>query len=205
MKIQKRNLTYIALLLISASSSMFFYCNSSHNSKNEKGNVYDYNPYFIVGENLKWTYINQAPRDESEIFNAEISGITEDRESVTAQFKTFPFFNKTKSGCSVRMTKEGDVFVKDSTEDEKLLLPSASKLQKDYQWSFGFWSAVVMDTNVRIKTEKGDYNNCMYVAYSLGGITFSVELWFAKGAGIVKWGANRTNPPQKVYTYYVLQ
>ena len=201
----KRNLTYIALLLISASSSLFFYCNSSHDSNHVTGKVYDYNPYFILGENLKWNYINQAPRDESELYNAEIAGITEDNESVTADFKTFPFFNKSKTGCSVRMTKDGNVFVKDSTEDEKLLLPSASKLQKGFSWQYGGWAAGVMDTNVTVKTEKGEYNNCIYVDYSLGGITFSVEVWYAKGAGIVKWGANRTNPPQRVYIYYVLQ
>lgn len=203
--LKKKDLSYLAILLIMVTSSLFFYCNSSHNSNRQSGNTYDYNPYFPVGDHILWSYINQAPRDETELFDAEVSGIQKEKEYVVAIFPSFPYFSKINNGCLVRITNDGDVFVKDSLDEEKMLLPGPSRLQQGYSWQYGNWTAAVIATNVTVKTEKKDFENCVYVNYSLGGITFSVELWLAKDAGIVKWGSNRTNPPSRFYTYYVLK
>ncbi len=202
--LRSKNLTYLALALITASSSLFFYCNSSRDHK-QNSVAEDYNPYFPIAEGQTWDYINQAPRDETELYSAGISDVSSGKESVSAEFKSFPFFTKSNIGCTVRITRDGSVFVKDSTEQEKLLLPSLSKLQKGYSWLYGNWAAGIFDTNVTVQTENGEFKDCIYAGYSLGGITFSVELWFAKDKGVVKWGANRTNPPQRFYTYYVLK
>jgi hypothetical protein len=195
----------ILILAITASLSLFFDCNSSRTiiQKKDSGNLNSYNPYFPIAGDMEWKYINQAPRDETLLFNVKISNLKNSGESVTAEFDPFPFFNKQKVKSTVKINKSGEVYVIDSTENEKLLLPDESKLQKGYNWQYGSWLAVVGDTNVSVKTEKETIENCLYVNYGLGGFTFVVELWLAKGKGIVKWGANRTNPPSLNTAYFL--
>ncbi len=198
---------YLLVLILAATSSLslFFDCNSSHNNgqKKDSGNLNLGNPYFPIAEDMEWKYINQAPREETLLFNIKISNMKNSPESVTAIFDPFPFFNKQNIASIVKISPAGEVFIKDSTENEKMLLPDEAKLQKGYSWQYGSWLAVVGDTNASVKTETGTVENCLYVNYGLGGFTFVVELWFAKGKGIVKWGANRTNPPTLNPLYFV--
>lgn len=202
---------FFAVFLV-AVSSMFFECNSSKdqktkdNSTNSNQRNLGRNPYFPVATSQVWTYINEGPRDETELISAKISGVTLEGQSATAEYDKFPYFTRQEvTRATIKVMESGDVMLADSTSTQKLLLPGPSNLTKGYEWKFGEWRAVVGDTGVTVKTDSEEIKDCIYVNYSLGGITFSVELWLAKDRGIVKWGSNRTNPPQPKILYYVLK
>ena len=92
---------------------------------------------------------------------------------------------------------------KDSKEN--LFLPAPKSYEKNYTWQYGEWTAYIGGIDETVITEKGTYEHCLMAGYSLGGITFAVSIWFSKDAGIVKWGANRTNPPNLKPVYYVMK
>lgn len=207
----KEQLKVIILILFSL---QIFSCNSSENAKDKKninnigkstGKAFTNNSYFPVAENMSWEYINEAPRVETELFNVNITSLKNDNGSILTEFDAFPFFSKTNEKTTIRISKTGEVYVKDANGNENLFLPEESKLTKGSTWMFGDWSAYVTDSLETVKTEKGTYYNCLHIGYGRGGITFTSQLWFAKDAGIVKWTNYRTNPPARVFTYYVLK
>jgi hypothetical protein len=207
MRKNKFNFGLVVLLVITASSSFFFDCNSSKENKQKKENPQNFgnNVYFPVASGLTWEYVNEAPRTETELFTAKISGVTKEGANAIAEYLEFPYFSKQKTKATIKVAENGDVFLVDSTTNYKLLMPEASKLKKGYEWKFGDWSARVGDTGMKVKTESEDFDDCVYLNYALGGFTFSAELWVAKDRGIVKWGYHRTNPPSPTITYYVLK
>lgn len=212
MRKSNQKYTVILVLFLITVSSMFFECNSSKeqktkdNSSNSNQRNLGKNPYFPVATSQTWIYVNEGPREETEIITAKISGVTLEGQSATAEYDKFPYFTRQEvTRATIKVAETGDVLLADSTATRKLLLPGLSKLTKGYEWSFGEWRAVVGDTGVTVKTDSEEIKDCIYVNYSLGGITFSVEFWLAKDRGIVKWGSNRTNPPQQKILYYVLK
>ncbi|MGH2575104.1 MAG: hypothetical protein ACRDFC_05315, partial [Ignavibacteria bacterium] len=113
----------------------------------------------------------------------------------------------TEAETLLRIKESGEVYLIESGDKsdttEKLMIPSTSKLKKDYNWMFGGWSGIVAGTEESIKTEENVYRNCIKLNYAIS-FTFTAELWLAKNIGVVKWGYHRTNPPSLPLTYYVL-
>jgi len=202
----KTKLTISALLipLIILLSSLSFQCKSTESSDENNKNRSS-NPYFPVKGDSKWQYINEGPRDETELFNVSVSGIETSGKDVIVNFNSFPFFSKQNVPASVKIKQNGEVYVIDKDSKENLLLPQSSLYQPNYTWQYGEWTAYVGGTDETAITEKGTFEHCLMTGYSLGGITFSVSIWFSKEAGIVKWGANRTNPPTLKPVYYILK
>src|SRR5438045_5837292 len=111
----------ISVLIIFLVSFQFFKCNSSGNTADKNNNntvngrtpakVFSNNSYFPVAENMNWNYINEAPREETELFNVEISSVKSENGSIYAVFDSFPFFTKANEKTKVRIIKTGEVFV----------------------------------------------------------------------------------------------
>jgi hypothetical protein len=203
---------FLTILIFVTFSLHFFGCNSSGDSKDRstiKGKQNEKaagkNSYFPIAENMNWKYINEAPREETELYNINVVSVKSEGGSLLAEMDAFPFFTKTNEKTNLRISKSGEVFVKDGSGKENMFLPDESKLVKGYVWTFGDWSAYVTDSLETVKTEKGTYEDCLQVGFARGGITFAAQLWFAKDVGIVKWSNYRTNPPVRVITYYVLK
>jgi hypothetical protein len=215
MKSPKINFAGIMILALFILSSLFFECKSSDSVKDKKDSngvtekkkkqFSSYNRFFPVGNNMVWDYINEGPREETELFHVAINDFSDNGDAASAVFDSFPFFTKQIEKANLTVSKTGSVYVTDSNGKKNLLLPEESKLQKGYRWKYGDWDAGIEDTGVTVKTDSETIDNCIYAHYGLGGITFSVQLWLAKDRGIVKWGSFRTNPPTLVFTYYVLK
>ncbi len=207
------NLKYFSLLYISAVLlfSFSFQCTSTEStiSKKErrdsiKSSVSS-NLYFPVNENSRWQYISEAPRDETELFNVNVTSVKDDGADKIVTFDAFPFFYKKNEPATLRLKQNGEVWVITDNSKENLLLPEPSKYTPDYTWQFGEWNGYIVSTTDTVITEKGTFENCVSAGFAAGGITLSANLWLAKGTGIVKWGANRTNPPVVHRLYYVLK
>ena len=191
-----------AFFIIVLLSGLSFQCKSSENQGN---NVQSTNPYFPVSKDSKWQFINEAPRDETELFSVSVTNIEKSGKDIVVSFDSFPFFTKQKEQTLVKIKSNGEIYVIDKNSVENMLLPQPSLYQANYTWSYGEWSAYIAGTDETVVTEKGTYEHCLLAGYSAGGITFSAVIWFSKEAGIVKWGANRTNPPLLKPLYYVLK
>lgn len=192
------------------STSLFFSCNSSKTTEQQKkgpdsksGTVKG-NSFFPVSETGKWQYINEAPRDESVLFNVNVESKKNSENDIIAGMSSFPFFSGQSEKTTLILKSNGQVYTISKEGREELFLESDSKLNQGTTWDYGQWKAVVGNTNEKIVTENGTYENCIFINYSVY-FTFSAELWLAKDAGIVKWGYNRTNPPTLKPNYYVLK
>lgn len=204
----KHKLTlYIFPLIVLA----FFTCNSSSHLNQDKGKndnksklTENANPYFPVAENNKWEYINQAPREETELFSVEVQNVKGNNGSKYFDLNSFPFFSKENKKMTLEINDDGEI-ITDPYQDVKMVfIPKVENLKNGYSWSYGEWNGSVSFLNDTITTENGVYTNCVFLNFSIS-ITFGAEIWLAKDVGIVKWGYFRTNPPTFNPTYYVLK
>lgn len=171
-------------------------CNSS--KKEIISKVQYENEYFPLKNNMSWKYVNEAPREETIIIDINCK-IAENK----IMFDNYPFFGNSESGTEFFTDESSNLFVKEKAGGSFLLLPPANKFADNYRWKYSnLLSAYMTKTPVEVKTEEGIYS-CIYVVFT-DGFTFSYEMWLAKGVGVVKWGANRTNPPS-IPVYYVLK
>jgi len=190
--------TLLAILIFS-SEFTFFKCSSS--GKTEVNKNKSANEYFPLGDNIVWKYINEAPRDETIIIDVKCKKL---KDGGKFQFSNYPFFGNDEKNISVSEDKSGSITVLDAQGKQLLLIPETSKLKNDYTWLYNdFLYGYLKTTPVKVTTEAGTYE-CIYVTFT-EGFTFSIEMWLAKDVGIVKWGANRSNPPSLRYQYYVLK
>jgi len=192
----------ITLTLFIVSGFSFLQCNSSN--KNGKLEAKSANDYFPLKDGFSWKYINEAPRDESVIININCK-VT--NENFVYELDKYPFFgnlNNSDQKTKISVDDSGNVTIKNTSGITSLLLPAQSKWGDGYSWKYNdLLNAYLTPKLNTVKTEAGDYN-CIYISFT-EGFTFSFEMWLAKGVGIVKWGANRTNPPNPHLTYYVLK
>ena len=182
--------------------TVLFGCNSSNIKKTSDVNKKsDYlNPYFPITEGNYWKYINEAPREETESFTVRVEAINVKIAGLTA----FPYLTKESTPQSVSVNEKGEIEVTGYFGTSGVIFPSPENFKKGYQWNFGNFGGYVNDENIKVETEAGTFKNCFYVSMT-DGFTFSFEMWFKKGVGIVKWGANRTNPPTLNFIYFVLK
>jgi hypothetical protein len=173
-----------------------FQCSSS---KKETTSASNLNPYFPVKEGNYWEYINEAPREETELWKLEVRSQRSEGSDKVCMFSSFPFFSKEERQTVIRIKEDGGVFMNDSMK----VIPEVSNLKKDYQWNFGLWNGYVASMNETVKAENQTFSDCIKINYSLS-FTWSAEIWLSKNNGIVKWGYFRTNPPTLTFTYYVL-
>lgn len=190
-----RIVSYIILLFVS--QLFMIQCNSA--SKKSSDTLVSANSYFPVKNNALWKYINEPPREESIIVEIKCRELSEGRRF---EFDKFPFFGNSDSKSVIEITSEGDVYVKESGGDA-LFLPREKKFIDGYHWEYGALGAYLTATPTKVNTEAGSFD-CIYVSFT-DGFTFSFEMWLAKNVGIVKWGANRTNPPTLKPLYYILK
>ncbi len=178
-------------------------CNSS-SYKQEIVKDTVYNPYFPANKGNSWEYINEAPRDETELYKVEISSVKYDGKDQIVELSSFPFFSKNEEKTSLRIKPNGEVFlINEKSNKEELFIPEPSKMKKEFQWQFGEWAGFIGGTNETIKAENESFTDCIFLNFSIY-YTFAAEVWIAKNKGIVKWGYNRTNPPTLKPQYYVL-
>ena len=181
-----------------------FGCNSSNKEIKDPSVTGKNSGYFPLQAGNKWEYINEAPREETELYSVEVKDIKSEGKDMTAELSSFPFFSKAQEITKLRVKPDGEIFVfNNKTNKDELFMPSPSSLNKGYTWQFGEWKGIVGSTNDTVKTEYGAFDNCIFLNFSIF-YTFSAEIWVAKDKGIVKWGYNRTNPPTLKPQYYVL-
>lgn len=184
------------LVLITASA---FRCNSSVTKTSDYGNI-----YFPITEGNYWKYINEAPRDESITFTVKVKDVK--KVDGELQFKTtsFPFITNENTEQTLKQKTNGEIEAINYFSTTGIFTPSSENFKKGYEWNFGVFKGYVNDNKISITTEAGTFDDCYYIMMT-DGFTFSFEMWYKKGVGIVKWGANRTNPPTIRPVYYVLK
>jgi hypothetical protein len=181
-----------------------FGCNSSDKDLKDPSVTKENNDYFPLHAGNKWEYINEAPREETELYNVEVNQVKYEGKDMVAELSSFPFFTKSQEKTILRVKPDGEIFVlNNKSSKEELFMPSPSSFSKGYTWQFGEWKGFIGSTNDTVKTESGTFDNCIFLNFSIY-YTFSAEIWIAKDKGIVKWGYNRTNPPTLKPQYYVL-
>jgi len=200
---------YIIVIVYALIISAFlnFGCNSSSFKKaGDKDSipVKSFNDYFPVNEGNKWEYINEGPRDETELFKVQINNLKYDGNDQIIELNSFPFFSKQEEKSTLKIKPNGEVYlVNKQTQKDELFIPETGNFKKEFQWQFGQWSGLIGGTNETIKAENETFKDCIFLNFFIS-FTFSAEIWVAKDKGIVKWGYNRTNPPTFKPQYYVL-
>jgi hypothetical protein len=196
--ISARVILCFSIFLISGFS--FLQCNSSEKTiKNKSAN-----DYFPLNDGNSWQYINEAPREETVLIDVNCIGTN---EKGVFELNKYPFFanlNNSDRETKISIDDSGNVKVKNMDGLYSILLPAQGKWGDSYSWKFNdILNAYLTSKLTNIKTEAGNFD-CIFIMFT-DGFTFSYEMWLAKGKGIVKWGANRTNPPNPHPTYYVLK
>lgn len=187
----------IILIIISLTQISFLKCNSAG-----KNNVnLSKNEYFPLSDNSNWKYINEAPRDETVIIDVKCKSKNGEGKF---EFSTYPFFGNDEKNVTITPDKSGKIFVTAPDGAQLLLLPETGAFKDGHIWQYNSYLSGIMSTKpVEVKTEAGTFE-CIYIQYT-EGFTFQIEMWLAKDVGIVKWGANRTNPPALKLNYFVLK
>jgi len=203
-----RNFSKYSVLLLIIVAGSAFSCNSGDTKtsvKDKKSLSGDnFNEYFPIAEGNKWVYVNEAPREETVLFTVEAKDIKKVDGGIQLKVTSFPYLTQTNEERTLIVRSSGDIEISDYMGAAGVIIPNADDLKAGNKWSFGIFTGYVNSENETAVTENGTYNNCIYVSMT-DGFTFSYEMWFKKDVGIVKWGANRTNPPQLTRTYYVLK
>lgn len=200
---------YIIVLLISQFVVISsFSCNSSETKSKDETKKQtsgdSFNPYFPLKEGNKWVYINEAPREESELFRVTANDIKKVDGGIMMKVTTFPYLTKDNEERSIKVKTNGEVEINNYMGVSGVFVPSPDNFKTGYKWSFGIFNGSINSDKETIVTEDGTYNECYYIMMT-DGFTFSFEMWYKKDVGIVKWGANRTNPPTLKAIYYVLK
>jgi hypothetical protein len=200
LKFKQASVLFFVLILLYMS---FAGCNSSDTKKtsevNKKGEYS--NPFFPAAEGNYWIYINKTPQEsEPETFSVKVESF----KSRLAEVTSFPYLTKESTPKNLTVNSKNEIEVTDYMGNSGVIIPSPDNFTKGYKWTFGIFGGHVNDVNVKVETDAGTFENCCYVTMT-EGFTFSFELWYKKGVGIVKWGANRTNPPTLNFIYYDLK
>ncbi len=203
------NPVFLCTILISFAMTLF-QCNSSDIKKDSEGKKTEnktgsnFNRYFPISEGNYWTYINEAPRDESEIYTVRAEDLKKIESGIQAKMSCFPYLTKETTPQTIKIKSSGEIEISNYLGSTGVIIPSADNFKKGYLWNFGIFGGSINSDNERIKTESGTFDDCYFVLMT-DGFTFSFEMWFKKDVGIVKWGSNRTNPPTFKPIYYVLK
>jgi hypothetical protein len=207
---QSNIITSLIIFLISVS---ILSCNSTSKLKvkedSKKDTLYSTmggdTSYFPLIEKGIWEYVNE-PGNEKENYKVELKSLTNENDTRIAEYSLLPYFLKNEETKNkLKIKPDGDIYIIENDGSEQLFIPAISKLEPGYRWKCGNWDANVAYINETLKTLYDTYENCIHLNFVMGGMTFSTEIWLAKRRGIVKWGANRTNPPSMNLKYYILK
>jgi hypothetical protein len=138
------------------------------------------------------------------LFTVRAADIRKVESGIQAKMSSFPYLTKDNTARTITVKTNGEIEINDYFNGSGVIIPAENNFKKGYQWTFGIFGGSVNSENETIKTEAGFFDNCYYILLT-EGFTFSFEMWFKKDVGIVKWGANRTNPPTFNPVYYVLK
>ncbi len=153
-------------------------------------------------ENSSFNYINEAPRDETELVIVKITSVKKENNLTYAKLSSNPFFGKKDSELNIVVNENTGEIKTNENGVDGILLPESKDLRKGYSWEYNGYNAVVTSANETVKAEKQTFENCLRIDYRLS-ITFNSEIWIKPGVGIVKFAAYRTNPPSMSHTYYI--
>ncbi|MBZ0201889.1 MAG: hypothetical protein IT281_05975 [Ignavibacteria bacterium] len=187
-----------------------FSCNSSTEKKDgtskKSGDPTgdSFNPYYPLKEGNKWIYVSDGPTDETEMFIVEASGEKKVENGIQLKVSSFPYFTKESREKTLIIKHNGEVIAGDIFGASGMVFPAADNFKSGYTWTFGNFGGNVASENETIETGAGSFKNCIKLNMT-DGFTFAFELWFKKDVGIIKWGANRTNPPILKAIYYELK
>lgn len=197
----------LSLAVIFALITVSFRCNSGDVNtrvKKESGEkISNLNHYFPLKEGNKWVYVNEAPREETEQYKIVISDVKKTERGLQVKASSFPYLTKENTEQTITVNSKNEVELNNYLSTTGIFVPSPESMTKGYSWSFGIFKGYVNETGLRVTAETETFDDCIYVLMT-DGFTFSFELWYKKDIGIVKWGANRTNPPTLNHVYYVL-
>jgi hypothetical protein len=194
---------FVILIFLIAFTSAFS-CNSSESKKTSEINKKSSagNPFFPLADGNYWTYLNEPPGEETELFTVKVKGTKKTEDGIQLKVTSFPYLTKDNTEQSLRMKSNGEIEAINYFNVTGVFVPAPENFKKGYEWQYGLFKGYVNGENESVKTDAGTFDNCYYVMIT-EGFTFSFEMWYKKDVGIVKWGANRTNPPS-VPVYYVL-
>lgn len=183
-----------------------FNCSSSkktHDVNSTEKNTY-LNQYLPLGNGNKWVYTDEAAGNESETFTVEVKDVKKTDSGTQIQVTSFPYLTSDNTERTVMVMNNGEIEINNYMGTSGMIFPQADNFKQGYEWSFGIFKGYVTSLNDTVKSADGRFYDCVYVKMT-DGFTFSYEMWFKKDTGIVKWGANRTNPPTLKRVYYVLK
>jgi hypothetical protein len=196
-------ITVILIIFISIASA--FQCNSSETKKSgelKKKTSYE-NPFFPLADGNYWSYINVAPGKETDQFTVKAMDSKKVEGGMQLKVSSFPYLTKENTEQSLLVKSNGEIEAVNYFNSTGIFTPSPENFKKGYEWQFGIFRGYINSENDTVKTSAGTFSNCFYIMIT-EGFTFSFEMWYKKDVGIVKWGANRTNPPSLI-TYYILK
>lgn len=191
------HLLKLSLLIIITS---FISCDGA---KDKGGSSTDKSTYFPMSEGNRWSY-SSADSTKGKRYNVSVESVKEKDASVTAALSSFPFFWIKDDKRSLKLSKDGELSLIIDGGDDVLLIPVKDKTKKDYNWKSGEWQCYITQTDTSVSAGGKTYEKCLQINYSLS-ITYLGEIWYAPGVGIVRWGFNRTNPPNMSFEYYYLK
>jgi len=202
-----RNIKFILYITVLFSILSAFSCNSSDTksktTEKKTAGGDNFNQYFPLKEGNTWKYVNEGPRDETELYVVKASDVKKVEGGLQMKLSTFPYFTKDNENRSITVKTNGSIEINNYMGNTGIIIPAQEDFKTGYKWSFGIFTGYINSDKETAVTEDGTYNDCYYVLMT-DGFTFNYEMWFKKDVGIVKWGANRTNPPQLKAQYYVL-
>ncbi len=196
------------LLIILLSTA--FGCNSSGDKQGtveKKSSVQtnnNYNTYFPLKDGNKWIYVSDGPTNEIEMFTVEASGVKKVEDGIQLKVSSFPYFTKESKERTLIIKHNGEIIASDIFGSSGTVFPAPENFKEGFEWKFGILNGFITSDTSNVETWTRNFENCIKLNMT-DGFTFAFEMWFKKDVGIVKWGANRTNPPVLKGVYYILK
>jgi hypothetical protein len=196
------------ILLLSLQFLTAFSCNNSGNGKNEikksESTGDNVNAYFPLSDGNSWEYVNEGPRNETELFDVNVTNLKIIDGGIQIEMSCFPYLTLDNGSRTLIVKQDRSIEISDYAGNSGIIVPAQDNFKDVYEWKFGELTGRMSRFSDTVKTEAGNFARCFYVILT-DGFTFSYEMWFKKRIGVVKWGANRTNPPVLKPVYYILK
>src|SRR5690348_8820164 len=125
--------TFIILILFISMASAFS-CNTSDTKKvsdiNRKS-TYD-NPFFPLAEGNYWTYVNEAPREETVLFTVKAKDTKKIDGGIQLKVTSFPYMTKDEKEVTLRQKSNGEIEAVDYFGGTGIFIPAAENFKKGY-------------------------------------------------------------------------
>ena len=149
-----RNFKVIIFIAVLFSIISAFSCNSSDTKSkiNEKKSTSgdNFNQYFPLKDGNTWKYVNEGPRDETELYLVKATEVKKVEGGIQMKVSTFPYLTKDNVNRSITIKTNSSIEINDYMGSSGVIIPAEEDSKTVYKWTVGIFRGYINIDNDNI-------------------------------------------------------